>query len=373
MFPTQRMSTPNSSMLNPGAPNFYPQTPTYSYGGSLPHVVDGEAGILQPPFPQARFNQMAIYKTGPFVPLGQKPPASEVAWGTPDSNTPPPPHCGDYVTHDVPLPLIRLNHEYQLYFRSTDIAVFTTWDLKYTTQETEALLQRLFPAQAISEQARLDIMHHTAEHLLLAATSNSQMSRSAAYLFENVLNKCPNREVAQIFKGIMAEKALALFSAHWVGPHAPFPTMVHKSVNGYQTQILPTGGAPSWIFAEHFALPAKQWEDKLNMAAFLGDLFAVGVISPEMMCDVITPWVANLTTFIQCRGLYLLLLRASYPMVVPMQPNCLLRSKDTLILSVHQGNYWWIKVRLRCCPCDLILIESLKGILPFVGPNADSK
>ncbi len=225
----------------------------------------------------------------------------------------------------------------------------------YTPKETDALLQRLFPAQVISDQARLGVMYSTVERLLSTAVSDLQISRSTAYLFSDVLSKCPSNEVAQILKEFMERKAIALLSAQWFGAHGAPPITVCKKVAGLQTQFPATGG-PS---------RGKQWQDKFNIAAFLGDLFAIGVVSPEMMCIIMTSWAKHLTSSVQYNGLYLLLLRASYPLVTPIRANCALQLKDTLITNKHHENLWWTVVSFLSCFWKAILTEILTGNMSF--------
>ena len=75
----------------------------------------------------------------------------------------------------------------------------------------------------------------------------------------------------------------------------------------------------------------------LRSAAFLGDLFAVGLISKTKMCDVISKMVKGPRSFLQLRALCLLLSRCVYVTNERLDKVFLLQSGRALSIELKRS------------------------------------
>lgn len=94
----------------------------------------------------------------------------------------------------------------------------------------------------------------------------------------------------------------------------------------------------------------------LNIAAFVGDLFALGVLPSTYMRDMVTLLVCDPRSMIHCRALYLLLLRACPKTDEIFSEEFLLNCRQFLVWKASNDMLFvqndmarrWLIVRILC-------------------------
>jgi hypothetical protein len=74
----------------------------------------------------------------------------------------------------------------------------------------------------------------------------------------------------------------------------------------------------------------------INMSAFLGGLFAIGLLPGHALAGQICLLIDNLRTTAHCRALYLLLLHAMHHLACPLDGNFLLACRNILVNTSYK-------------------------------------
>ena len=178
-------------------------------------------------------------------------------------------------------------------------------------EELDAQTQNIVHAIMDSHDAavRKREVNHWSQCLTRASVEGTQISRTIAVLAHDVLKNIDPCDAAEVHWGLqdaLVDSAVALFHSNWIEVSEPTLSQDRLCIDN-ALDIKPPGENLS--DSGNSSIGEDQ-ERKLNSAAFIGDLFAVGILDFRRYCELVEQLTKHLVSITHCQALYLALLHA---------------------------------------------------------------